>query len=110
MIYPRQRCYVSFTLLFSTLFPVLILATTVSLLSLKRRDIHQVTVPCRRDHTGPEMSAQDEGYQIALQEAKIAGSEGEITVGACIVSKNGTVIGRGRNTRYSVPCARISSS
>lgn len=46
------------------------------------------------------MSAKDEGYQIALQEAKIGMTEGEIPVGACIVSKKGTVIGRGRNTRY----------
>lgn len=46
------------------------------------------------------MSTKDEGYQIALQEAKIGGAEGGLPVGACIISKDGTVIGRGRNTRY----------
>ncbi|KAK5173851.1 cytosine deaminase [Saxophila tyrrhenica] len=45
------------------------------------------------------MSAQDEGYQIALQEAKIGAAEGGFPVGACIVSKDGKVIGRGRNMR-----------
>lgn len=48
------------------------------------------------------MSAQDEGYQIALQEAKIGQAEGGLPVGACIVSKDGRILGRGRNSRYSI--------
>jgi len=46
------------------------------------------------------MSAKDEGYQIALQEAKIGQAEGGLPVGACIVSKDGKILGRGRNSRY----------
>lgn len=46
------------------------------------------------------MSIKDEGWQIALQEAKIGAAEGGLPVGACIMSKDGKVIGRGRNTRY----------
>jgi cytosine deaminase len=46
------------------------------------------------------MSAKDDGYQIALQEAKIGQVEGGLPVGACIVSKNGKIIGQGRNMRY----------
>jgi cytosine/creatinine deaminase len=45
------------------------------------------------------MSTTDQGYQIALQEAKISVAEGGFPVGACIVSKDGKILGQGRNMR-----------
>lgn len=45
------------------------------------------------------MSTEDDGYKIALQEAILGAAEGGIPVGACVVSKDGKVLGRGRNTR-----------
>lgn len=47
----------------------------------------------------PTMSTEDDGYKIALQEAMFGAAEGGIPVGACIVSKDGKVLGQGRNTR-----------
>ena len=35
------------------------------------------------------MSADDEGFKIALEEAKKGASEGGIPIGACLVSKDG---------------------
>ena len=46
------------------------------------------------------MSANDEGYKIALEEGRAGVKEGGVGVGACIVKKDGTVIGRGRNMRF----------
>ena len=54
------------------------------------------------------MSTKDDGYKIALQEAILGAAEGGIPVGACIVSKDGKVLGRGRNTRYNAE--RLSTS
>lgn len=44
-------------------------------------------------------SAQDEGFKIALQEAKASAAEGGIPVGSAVVSAAGKVLGRGRNMR-----------
>ncbi len=37
--------------------------------------------------------------ELALEEARIAASEGEVPVGAIVVDPDGTIIGRGRNHR-----------
>ena len=45
------------------------------------------------------MPANDEGYQIALEEQKAGFDEGGNPVGGCLVGSNGKVLGRGRNMR-----------
>jgi len=45
------------------------------------------------------MSTNDEGYKIALEEGQKGLEEGGLPVGACIVSADGKVLGRGRNTK-----------
>ena len=43
--------------------------------------------------------ANDEGYKIALQEARDGLAEGGMAIGACIISSDGKVIGKGRNMK-----------
>lgn len=45
------------------------------------------------------MSVNDEGFKIALEEAKKGASEGGVPIGACLVGADGQVIGRGHNLR-----------
>jgi len=45
------------------------------------------------------MSAQDEGFKAALSEAKQGASEGGVPIGACLVSAQGKILGRGHNMR-----------
>ncbi|KAF2724662.1 putative cytosine deaminase [Polychaeton citri CBS 116435] len=45
------------------------------------------------------MSATDEGYLVALEEMRQSLDEGGIPVGGCVVSKDGKIMGRGRNMR-----------
>ncbi|KAF2482449.1 cytosine deaminase [Neohortaea acidophila] len=45
------------------------------------------------------MSESDPGFQAALEEAKQGAREGGIPIGACLVDKNGKVLGRGHNMR-----------
>lgn len=47
----------------------------------------------------PIMSANDEGFKIALEEAKKGANEGGVPIGACLVASNGKIIGRGHNLR-----------
>lgn len=56
------------------------------------------------DHQGSpihiqSMSANDEGFKIALEEAKKGASEGGVPIGACLVGADGSIIGRGHNLR-----------
>lgn len=41
----------------------------------------------------------DEGFQIALGEAKKGAAEGGVPIGACLVAADGKVLGRGHNMR-----------
>ena len=45
------------------------------------------------------MSTSDVGFQAALEEAKKGASEGGVPIGACLVSADGTILGRGHNMR-----------
>lgn len=45
------------------------------------------------------MSITDEGFQIALQEAREGLSEGGLPIGSAIIAPDGSVLGRGRNMR-----------
>jgi len=45
------------------------------------------------------MSSSDLGFQAALEEAKKGASEGGVPIGACLVSADGKILGRGHNMR-----------
>jgi creatinine deaminase len=45
------------------------------------------------------MSSSDAGFQAALEEAKKGASEGGVPIGACLVSADGKILGRGHNMR-----------
>jgi cytosine deaminase len=47
------------------------------------------------------MSANDEGYKIAIEEGRQGVKEGGVGVGSCIVGADGRILGRGRNMRYA---------
>lgn len=41
----------------------------------------------------------DTGFKAALEEAKKGASEGGVPIGACLVSADGKILGRGHNMR-----------
>ena len=45
------------------------------------------------------MSADDAGFKAALEEAKASANEGGVPIGACLVSADGKILGRGHNER-----------
>ncbi|KAF1819390.1 cytidine deaminase-like protein [Dissoconium aciculare CBS 342.82] len=45
------------------------------------------------------MSTNDEGFKIAVEEARKSLREGGIPIGACLVSADGKIIGQGHNAR-----------
>lgn len=57
--------------------------------------------------TSDRPSANDAGFLAALDEARKGASEGGIPVGACLVSKNGEVLGKGRNMRVQKGSATL---
>ena len=42
---------------------------------------------------------KEEGYQAAVAEAKAGADQGGVPIGACLVSRDGTILGRGHNMR-----------
>lgn len=45
------------------------------------------------------MSSSDPGFKAAVEEAQTGYDEGGVPIGACLVSKDGTILGRGHNQR-----------
>lgn len=42
----------------------------------------------------------DPGFIAALEEARQGAAEGGVPIGACLVSKDGKILGRGHNMRH----------
>ncbi|TKA70931.1 hypothetical protein B0A55_06127 [Friedmanniomyces simplex] len=53
------------------------------------------------------MSSQDAGFKAALEEAKQGAKEGGIPIGACLVNKDGKILGRGHNMRLQKNSATL---
>ncbi len=53
---------------------------------------------------------QDPGFIAALEEAKIGASEGGVPIGACLVSEDGKILGRGHNMRVQKCSATLHAS
>lgn len=47
------------------------------------------------------------GFRAALEEAKLGAAEGGIPIGACLVSRNGEILGRGHNMRVQKESATL---
>jgi len=53
------------------------------------------------------MSSDDAGFKAALEEAKQGAKEGGIPIGACLVNKDGKILGRGHNMRLQKNSATL---
>ena len=53
------------------------------------------------------MSDSDPGFLAAVQEAKSGFAEGGVPIGACLVSKDGKILGRGHNMRVQKGSATL---
>ena len=49
----------------------------------------------------------DPGFVAAVEEAKAGFEEGGVPIGACLVSKEGKILGRGRNMRVQKKSATL---
>ena len=49
----------------------------------------------------------DPGFIAAVEEAKIGFKEGGVPIGACLVSKDGKILGRGHNMRVQRESATL---
>jgi tRNA(Arg) A34 adenosine deaminase TadA len=56
------------------------------------------------------MSESDAGFRIAIEEARQGAEEGGIPVGACLVAKDGKILGRGHNMRVQKDSATLHVS
>ena len=50
---------------------------------------------------------QEAGYRAAVEEAKAGAKEGGVPIGACLVSKDGKILGRGHNMRVQKGSATL---
>jgi tRNA(Arg) A34 adenosine deaminase TadA len=57
-----------------------------------------------------DMSESDAGFEAALNEAKNGASEGGVPIGACLVSKDGKILGQGHNMRLQKGSATLHVS
>ncbi|KXL46057.1 hypothetical protein M433DRAFT_153954 [Acidomyces richmondensis BFW] len=55
----------------------------------------------------PAVSEDDPGFKAALEEAKKGASEGGVPIGACLVNKEGRILGRGHNMRVQKGSATL---
>ena len=55
----------------------------------------------------PSMSEHDAGFKAALEEAKQGAKEGGVPIGACLVDKDGKILGRGHNMRVQKGSATL---
>ena len=53
------------------------------------------------------MSTSDPGYIAAVEEAQAGFDEGGVPIGACLVSKDGKILGRGHNMRIQKSSATL---
>ena len=53
------------------------------------------------------MMESDPGFLAAVEEAKAGFEEGGVPIGACLVSKDGTILGRGHNMRVQKGSATL---
>ena len=53
------------------------------------------------------MSESDEGFRRAVEEATKGASEGGVPIGACLVSKDGRLLGQGHNMRVQKGSATL---
>ena len=53
------------------------------------------------------MSDTDLGFLAAVEEAKAGFNEGGVPIGACLVSKDGTILGKGHNLRVQKGSATL---
>lgn len=53
------------------------------------------------------MSASDPGFRAAVEEAQAGYDEGGVPIGACLVAKDGTIIGKGHNLRVQKGSATL---
>ena len=50
---------------------------------------------------------EEPGFRAAIEEAKAGFEEGGVPIGACLVSKDGTILGRGHNMRVQKSSATL---
>jgi len=53
------------------------------------------------------MSERDQGFLVALEEGKKGAAEGGVPIGACLVSKDGKILGQGHNMRVQKGSATL---
>lgn len=68
---------------------------------------NQPWAPPVSSHSPPPASEHDIGFKAALEEAKKGFSEGGVPIGACLVDKNGKILGRGHNMRVQNSSATL---
>ena len=49
----------------------------------------------------------DIGFQLAVEEAKAGFEDGGVPIGACLVAKDGKILGRGHNMRVQKGSATL---
>ena len=53
---------------------------------------------------------QEPGFRAAIAEARAGAEEGGVPIGACLVSEEGTILGKGRNMRVQEGSATLHVS